>query len=102
VVSRVSRQEHNAWHRELGAVVDRLVSALATRDEATLTALVPDRALRSRLPAGLAFDPACDARDSAGGDAVSVAAAAGRHPWTLTFRRPGGRWRLTAAGPVLQ
>jgi hypothetical protein len=33
---------------------------------------------------------------------VSVAAAAGRHPWTLTFRRPGGRWRLTAAGPVLQ
>jgi len=102
VVSRVSRQEHNAWHRELGAVVDRLVSALATRDEATLSALVPDRTLRSRLPAGLAFDPACDARESAGGDSVSVAAAADRHPWTLTFRRPGGRWRLTAAGPVLQ
>ena len=50
----------------------------------------------------LAFDPACDARETAGGDAVSVAAAADRHPWTLTFRRPGGRWRLTAAGPVLQ
>ena len=102
VVSRVSRQEHNAWHRELGAVVERLTSALATRDEATLTALVPDRTLRSRLPTSLAFDPACDAREGAGGDGVSVAAAADRHPWTLTFRRPGGRWRLTAAGPVLQ
>lgn len=102
MVTRVSRQEHNAWHRELGAVVERLVSALAARDEATLSALVPDRTLRSRLPAGLAFDPACDARETAGGDAVSVAAAADRHPWTLTFRRPGGRWRLTAAGPVLQ
>ena len=102
VVSRVSRQEYNAWHRELGAVVNRLVSALATRDEATLNALVPDRTLRGRLPAGLAFDPACDARESSGGDSVSVAAAADRHPWTLTFRRPGGRWRLTAAGPVLQ
>ena len=73
-VSRVSRQEHNAWHRELGAVVDRLVSALATRDEATLSALVPDRTLRSRLPAGLAFDPACDAREQrAAATRVSVA-----------------------------
>ena len=64
MVTRVSRQEHNAWHRELGAVVERLVSALAARDEATLSALVPDRTLRSRLPAGLAFDPACDARET--------------------------------------
>jgi len=102
VVSRISRQEHNPWHRELGAVVDRLMVALAAGDDATLTVLVPDRALRSRLPTGLAFDPACNARESAGGDAVSVAAAADHHPWTLTFRRPGGRWRLTAAGPVLQ
>ena len=101
VVSRISRQQYNAWHRELGAVVDQLVAALATRDEATLATLVPDRGLRSRLPSDLAFEPACDAR-SVGGDVVSVAAAADRHPWTLTFRRPGGRWRLTAAAPVLQ
>jgi hypothetical protein len=102
-VSRVSRRDYNAWHRELGAVVERLVSAVASGDEATLAALVPDASLRSRLPAGLAPEPACDAREGgAAGDAVSVAAAADRRPWTLTFRRPGGRWRLTAARPVLQ
>jgi hypothetical protein len=33
---------------------------------------------------------------------VSVAAAAGRQPWVLTFRRVGARWRLTAAARVLQ
>jgi hypothetical protein len=102
VVNRVSRQDYNAWHRELGAVVERLLAALATGDDSTLRALVPDAALRTRLPAGLAFEPACDAREGAGGDTVSVAAAADRRPWTLTFRRPGGRWRLTAARPVLQ
>jgi hypothetical protein len=102
-VNRVSRRDFNAWHRELGAVVERLLSALAARDEATLNALVPDPALRSRLPADLAYDPACDAREGGtAGEAVSVAAAADRRPWTLTFRRPGGRWRLTAARPVLQ
>jgi len=102
LVSRVSRQDYNAWHRELGAVVDRLLAALATGDETTVRALVPDATLRSRLPVGLAFEPACDAREGGTGDAVSVAAAAERRPWTLTFRRPGGRWRLTAARPVLQ
>jgi hypothetical protein len=100
--NRVSRQDYNTWHRELGAVVDRLLAALATGDETTVRALVPDPALRTRLPAGLAFEPLCDAREGAGSDAVSVAAAADRRPWTLTFRRPGGRWRLTAARPVLQ
>ena len=101
-VTRVTRQEHDAWHRELHAVVGRLVTALAARDEATLTTLVPDRALRGRLPSTLRPEPACDGREGAAGDAVSVAAAAEQQPWTLTFRRQGARWRLTGATRVLQ
>jgi hypothetical protein len=101
-VTRVARREHDAWHRELHATVGRLVAALAARDEATLSALVPDRTLRSRLPATLRPEPSCDAPVGAAGDAISVAAAADRQPWTLTFRRQGIRWRLTAATPVLQ
>jgi hypothetical protein len=101
-VTRVARHEHDPWHRDLHATVDRLVTALETRDEAALATLVPDRALRSRLPAALRPEPSCDAREGAGGDAVSVAAAADRQPWTLTFRRQGARWRLTGATRVLQ
>ena len=101
-VVRVARQEHHAWHRDLHAAVGRLVSALAERDETTLSALVPDRGLRSRLPSSLHPEPACDARDGPGGNAVSVAAAAEGQPWTLTFRRLGARWRLTGAARVLQ
>jgi hypothetical protein len=101
-VTRVARQEHDAWHRELHATVGRLVAALAARDEATLSTLVPDRALRGRLPSTLRLEPSCDAREGAGGDAISVAAAAERQPWTLTFRRQGARWRLTGATRVLQ
>ena len=101
-VARVARHAYNVWHRDLHAAVERLVGALSARDDAALSALVPDRALRSRLPSTLRAEPACDAREGAGGDVVSVAAAADRQPWTLTFRRPGGRWRLTAAAPVLQ
>jgi hypothetical protein len=101
-VVRIARQEHDAWHRDLHAAVGRLVSALAAGDETTLTALVPDRTLRSLLPSTLRLEPACDAREGAGGDAVSVAAAAGRQPWVLTFRRVGARWRLTGASRVLQ
>ena len=78
-------------------------SALAARDEATLAALVPDRdPPRAGCRPACAPTPPATRRETAGGEAVSVAAAADRQPWTLTFRRPGGRWRLTAAGPVLQ
>ena len=98
-VSRVARREHDGWHRDLHAVVGRLVSALAARDEAALAALVSDRALRGRLPATLRPEPTCDARD---GPAVSVAAEADRKPWTLTFRRQATGWRLTGATRVLQ
>ena len=101
-VVRVARQEYDAWHRDLHAVVARLAAALSARDETVLGPLVPDRALRARLPATLRAEPACDAREGAGSDAVSVAAEADRQPWTLTFRRMAGRWRLTAASRVLQ
>ena len=101
-VSRVARQEHDAWHRELHAAVGRLATALAAGDEPALVALVPDRVLRGRLPATLRPEPTCEAREGAGGEAVTVAAAADRQPWTLTFRRQGVRWRLTGAVRVLQ
>jgi hypothetical protein len=97
---RVSRQQHNAWHREMHAAVARLFAALAEGDEPAVAAVVPDPALRARLPA-LHAEPACDAPD--GRETVSIAAAdAERRPWSLTFRRTGVRWRLSAAAPVLQ
>jgi hypothetical protein len=98
-VTRVARREHDGWHRDLHAVVARLVSALAAGDETALAALVSDRTLRARLPSSLRAEPTCDARD---GPAVSVAAEADRKPWTLTFRRLGAGWRLTGAARVLQ
>jgi hypothetical protein len=98
-VARVARREHDGWHRDLHAVVGRLMSALAASDEATLAALVTDRALRARLPPTLRPEPTCDSRD---GPAVSVAAEADRKPWTLTFRRLASGWRLTGAARVLQ
>ena len=100
-LTRVSRQQHNAWHRELHAAVTRLFTALAEGDELALAAVVPDPALRARLPA-LVSEPACDAADGVR-ETVSIAAtSADRRPWSLTFRRAGVRWRLTAAAPVMQ
>jgi hypothetical protein len=102
-VVRVRRQQYDAWHRELHAAVTRLMTALAAGDESALSVLVPDRGLRARLPSTLRAEPACDAREGAGGGAVSVAATtAERQPWTLTFRRLGAGWRLTGAARVLQ
>ncbi|HEV8585072.1 MAG TPA: hypothetical protein VGT02_08890 [Methylomirabilota bacterium] len=100
-LTRVSRQQHNTWHRDLRAAVARLFTALADRDEPALAALVPDAPLRARLPT-LEPEPACDDAD-VGRETVSIAATApDRRPWSLTFRRAGPRWRLTAAAPVLQ
>jgi hypothetical protein len=100
-LTRVSRQQHNAWHRDLHAAVARLFVALAEGDEPSLAAVVPDAALRARLPA-LGPEPACDAADGVR-ETVSIAAtSADRRPWSLTFRRAGVRWRLTAASPVMQ
>src|SRR5205814_7461987 len=90
-LTRVSRQPHNAWHRDLHAAVARLVAALAEGDEPSLAALVPDAALRARLPA-LVPEPACDAADGVR-EAVSIAATSeDRRPWCLQFRRIRVRW----------
>jgi hypothetical protein len=99
--TRVSRREHNAWHRDLHASVARVFEAIRTGDRATLAALVLDRDLVGRLPARLRREPACDATDGANPERVSIAATGGREPWQLTFRRTGARWRLSAAGPVI-
>lgn len=98
---RASRRELNGWHREVHAAAEQLFAALARSDRAPLAALVPDAALRVRLPATLRPDPACDGPPARDGR-VSIPAVAGpREPWTLTFRREGGRWRLIAAAPIV-
>jgi hypothetical protein len=44
----------------------------------------------------------CDAPAGTRGDQILVAASdAQGSPWTLTFQREAGRWRLTGAAPVI-
>ena len=95
------RQVVNGWHRELHAVVARFLSALNAGNESALAGLAP-ASLRSRLPARLLADLACDAAEGPSPEAVTVAAVspAGGRPWSLVFRRAGGGWRLAAAAPV--
>lgn len=100
--ARVSRRQLNPWHQALRQAAARLFTALAGGDRGALAAVVPDASLRSRLPTSLTPEPACDAADGTNPTAASVAAAAARGPWALTFRRTGGRWHLTAATPVLE
>ena len=101
--TRVTRHQYDAWHHALHRSVERLFEALSAGDRAVLAAVVPDATLRQQLPAGLAREDACDAPDGPTPGVVSVAATAGeRGPWTLTFRRSGGEWRLDGAAPVLQ
>ena len=98
-VTRVSRQLHNAWHRDFHTTVQATFAALAAADDGALSALVPDRDLRARLPV-LSAEPACDAADGSR-EAISIAASdPERRPWTLTFRRAGARWRLAGASPL--
>lgn len=97
---RVSRRDVDTWHRDVHGAADRVFAALARGDRNALVRLVPDRALRAQLPATLRGEAACDAPPARDG-AVSIAAVAGDHdPWTLTFRRTGGHWRLIAAVPL--
>lgn len=99
---RAARREHHGWHRDVHRSAARLFGALAGGDRGALASLVPDPKLRERLPAGLRGAPACDSVEGTAGEAVSIAAAtASQHPWTLTFRRTGARWRLTAAAPTI-
>jgi hypothetical protein len=109
----------NGWHRDLGTAVDRFFAALGRRDARRLSELVPDARVRSRLPAGLRPEPACEAQspDTPGvvvvaatdegraGEAAPSGSVAGRppSPWSLWWTRAaGGAWRLSAAEPVLQ
>ncbi len=101
------RQVVNAWHRDVHAVLGRVLSALRSRDERALAGLVAD-AGHVRLPARLEPDLACDEADGPSPTTVGVAAveppgpggdAAGR-PWTLVFRRTPAGWRLTSAAPI--
>lgn len=101
--TRVSRRQHDAWHQALHRAVSDLFEALAARDRTAVAALVPDERVRQRLPASLQPETACDAPEGPGPTSVSVAASAdGGAPWSLTWEGAGGRWRLRAAGPVLQ
>jgi hypothetical protein len=102
VYARVSQRQYDAWHRELRVSAARLFAALAAGDRRTVVSLVPDAKLRERLPARLDAEPVCDATTGAKGDEVAVAASDGRGvPWTVTFQRDGGRWRVATAAPVL-
>ena len=111
------RQIVNGWHRDLGTAVDRFFAALGGRDARRLSELVPDPRVRSRLPASLRPEPACEALSPdtpgivvvAATDEGSTAGAAGKaparppSPWSLWWTRAaGGTWRLSAAEPVLQ
>jgi hypothetical protein len=104
-VALARRQAINGWHRDLQAAVERLFAALGRGDEAALAALVPDRALRARLPRTLAREPACDEPGPGAASAVVAATEerAGRMvPWSLAWRRGAGGWRLSAAARMLQ
>jgi hypothetical protein len=98
------RQVVNAWHQDLQASVTRLFTALAAGDRRSLTELVPDGALRARLPSTLVAEPACE--EQARGTTVVVAATEPREgtpaPWSLSWSRTRRGWRLTGATPVLQ
>jgi hypothetical protein len=100
------RRTVNPWHRELQSAATRLFAAVSASDGKTLAELVPDRALRGRLPRGLRPEPACDERDPSAPGTVIVAATSERDdrrvPWSLTWRHNARGWRLTAADPVLQ
>lgn len=99
---RSEHHQHEAWHRSLHQTVERLVDALGHGKAAEIASLVPDGALRSRLPADLHADTACDARDPARPETVSVAAVGAGQPWALVWERAGERWRLVSASPVIE
>jgi hypothetical protein len=97
---RASRREHNGWHRELHAAAAGLFAALARGDRG-LASLVPDADVRRRLPPTLRHEPACDGPPGRDGTVSLPAVAGALEPWTVTFRREAGRWRLTAAAPMV-
>lgn len=100
VVAR--RRVLDGWHRELGMAVARLFAAMERGDARALAALVPEASLRRRLPVEMRLEAVCDMPGERPGTVVVAATAGERTPWSLTWRRDAGGWRLSAAGPVLQ
>lgn len=101
-VGLARRRVVNGWHRELSATVARFLAAVEGGDRRTLEIVVPDASLRRRLPAAMRPEAACDMPGDRPGTVVVAATAGERAPWSLTWRRGTGGWRLSAAGPVLQ
>lgn len=109
-IATVRRQTYNAWHRDLARAVARFFAAVESGDRRALAELVPDPALRARLPQALVPEPACDAANADSPGTVVVAAteerAAGARapgsPWSLWWSRDPRGWRLAGAAPVLQ
>jgi hypothetical protein len=104
------RQIFNAWHRDLAREVMRFFAAMESGDRRALTELVPDAALRARLPGGLVPEPLCDVASPDSPSTVVVAATDeraahrtnARSPWSLWWSRQPRGWRLAGAAPVLQ
>jgi hypothetical protein len=100
------RQIFNGWHRELQASVARFFKALGEGDRRALAELVPDSAVRSRLPARLIPEPACEFQNPDTPGTVVVAATeerpGGRAPWSLWWSRAPRGWRVAGVAPVLQ
>ena len=110
-VASARRQTFNAWHRDFAREVMRFFAAVETGDRRALAELVPDAALRARLPGGLVPEPACDVANTETPSTVVVAATDERgadraalslRPWSLWWSRQGRGWRLAGAAPVLQ
>jgi hypothetical protein len=97
---RVARRQVNAWHRDFRVSVARLFSAISADDRQALSGLVPDVAVRTRLPRSLRAEPACDAADGQAPERVSVAASAELGPWQLMWERRGTQWRVISATPI--
>lgn len=97
------RRTINGWHRELhSGAVSPLFHALAAGNQLALAQLVPDPAVRARLPRRLLPDQACDASDGPDSSHAVVAALAPeeRRVWDLRFGQRGSGWRLVAASPL--
>lgn len=109
-IATVRRQTYNGWHRDLARAVARFFAAVESGDRRALAELVPDPALRARLPPALVAEPVCDAANAESPGTVVVAATeeraggarAPRSPWSLWWSRDPRGWRLAAAAPVLQ
>ncbi|MBI4611917.1 MAG: hypothetical protein HY726_23240 [Candidatus Rokubacteria bacterium] len=98
----VRRQVSNGWHRELHAVVDRLLGALRRGEQRVLSALGLSPELRQNLPEVLEPEPVCDVADDPNPELVTVSATApgDPRPWALRFRRTANGWRFAGAGRV--